>query len=306
MRKEIKEAIENLQQLDLSKYPYYEILMELNNIGLIGLMEVTFNPGKQIYRARLNEGDEHFISKCQLTYKPQQFNKTCQRASTPMHTMFYGSVLPEELECDELNEVRVVPTFEAIPWLRDQTTSGVKNITYSKWTVTKEIKLVAIIQHGNFYDKSSYTRKLMNDYTKFLNENIAIKDDTEAFMSFMSGEFAKEVESEQDYNYLISASFTEEIVKRGYDGVLYPSVRMGGTGFNVSLTPKVADMKLQLNNVVECKAYKSKDQTVLDNNFEASLYPNQTHYELKKVEEPYFSGELVCLKQLGLESVEQL
>jgi len=300
---EVQETIKKLQGLDLSKFPYSEIVAQIANAGVIAQLEISLHPGKSIFRARLNEYDEHFYSKCQLTYKPQQFNKTCQRASTPNMTMFYGSVLPEEIKDDE---TRTVPSYEAIPWLRDKTTSGKRTITYTRWNVTQDIKLIAILQHKNFYDKSSYTRKLMDDFEKFLNQNPDKKDETIAFTTFIASEFAKEVDNSKDYNYLISAAFTESLVKNGYDGVLYPSVRLGGKGFNVALTSKAADMKLQLAVVVECSAYKLFDRTILDNDLQAFLYPNQTFFEFRNVDDEDHVGEEICLKELGVDSIEEL
>jgi len=306
MKKDVQKAIDVLKGLDLSKYPYYKIVTQIANAGMIKHLKIGLHPGKSIFRARLNENDEHFFSKSQLTYKPQQFNKTYQRASTPNMTMFYGSVLPEEIEKGELNAVRVVPTFEAIPWLRDKMTKGKKTITYTKWVVTQDIELIAILQHGNFYDKNSFTRKRMNDFSSFLNQNPERKDETIAFTTFMAGEFAKEVDSSKDYDYLFSAAFTESVVKKGYDGVLYPSVRLDGAGFNVALTPQAADMKIQLAVVMECSAYKLYNNTVLDNELQAILYPNQTHFELTKVNDEDHAGEMICLKELGVDSIENL
>jgi RES domain len=306
MRKEVQEAIDNLKKLDLSKYPYYDITTNIASIGLIGHLEITLHPGKYVYRARVHDNDEHFYSKCQLTYKPQQYNKTCQRASTPNMTMFYGSVLPEEIEKGELDEVRVVPTFEASPWMRDKNSKGIKKITYSKWKVTQEIKVIAIIQHGNFYDKSSYTKKLMDEYEAFLSQSPDQKEETISFMSFMASEFAKEVDGSKDYDYLISAAFTETLVKNGCDGVLYPSVRLGGTGFNVAITPEAADQKLQLDVVMECTAYKLLDKTILDNELIATPYPNQTHFLFVAVEDQYHVGQPNCLKELGVTSPDSL
>ncbi len=306
MRIEVKEAIERLKKLDLSTYPFGEITTQLNNVGVIGYMEVALHPGKNIYRARLNNNDEQFFSKCQLTYKPQQYNKTCQRASTPNFTMFYGSLLPEDLIEGDLNIVRAVPSYEAVPWLRDKNSKGMKRITYTKWTVLEDVKLIALLQHDKFYDKSSYTKKLMDDFNTFLNINKANREETIKFTSFISGEFAKEVDSSQDYNYLISAAFTKIILDKGYDGVLYPSVRLDGKGFNVALTPIATDTKLQLDVVMECTAYKLFEKTVLDNELQAELYPNQTHFEYTKVDDEFHAGQNECLKALGVNSIKEL
>jgi hypothetical protein len=305
MRKEVEEAIEALKRLDLSLFPYNEIITQIAKVGVIGHMAITLHPGKRIFRARLNENGEHFFSKCQLTYKPQQFNNTVQRASTPQNSMFYGSILPEEINEDEIDEVRVTPSYEAIAWLRDKTKKGVKRITYTKWIVTQDIKLIAILQHGNFYDRSSYTRRIMNVYSNHLNQFPDKKEDTIAFMSFMAGEFAKVVDSDKNYNYLISAAFTENIINNGFDGILYPSVRLDGKGFNVALTPLAADTKIFLEMVTECKAYKLFDKTVLDNELRAILYENQTHFTFQK-ELEYHAGELNCLNVLGIKSIEEL
>ncbi len=304
MRAAIEQAINILKGLDLTKYPYNEVRKQISNIGVVGQLRVTFHPGKSIYRARPNSIDEHFYSKCQLTYKPQHFNETYQRASTPNMTMFYGSVLPEELESEELNESRVVPSYEAVPWLRDKSTKGHRKITYSRWFVTQEINLIAIVQHDKYYDNSSYTRRLMKDFKRFLNENADKKDETIAFTTFLANEFAKEVKI--DHEYLISAAFAQSMVEKGYDGVLYPSVKLDGTGFNVALTPQAADSKLQLGLVVECSAYKYYEKTVLDNDYQAILYPSQTNFELLKIENDDYAGIEECLDQLGLKSIDDL
>lgn len=304
MRATTEQAINVLKGLDLTKYPYKEVRKQISNVGVIGHMGITFHLGKSIYRARPNSTDEHFYSKCQLTYKPQQFNKTYQRASTPNMTMFYGSVLPEEFETGELDESRVVPSYEAVSWLRDKATKGHRKITYSIWIVTQDINLIAILQHDKYYDNSSYTRRLMNDFKRFLNDNADKKDETIAFTTFLANQFAKEVKI--DHEYLISAAFTESMVEKGYDGVLYPSVKLGGTGFNVALTPQAADTKLQLGLVVECSAYKYYDKTVLDNDYQAILYPSQSNFELLRIENDDHAGIQECLDQLGLKSINDL
>lgn len=305
MRSEVSDAIESLKRADLSDYPYKEVSNQIKNVGVIGYMVVTLHEGKSIFRARLNGTNEHFFSKCQLTYKPQQYNKTCQRASTPNRTMFYGSFLPDELLDGELDIPRIVTTYEAVPWLRDKTTKGMRAITYSRWILSKDVNLIAILQHKNFYYKSSFTKKLMNEYNNDINGSRNNKEETLAFTTFLANEFAKEVTS-KDYEYLISAVFTESIVDHGFDGVLYPSVRLDGAGFNVAITPQAADTKLNLAVVMECSVYKLFDKTVLDNNLQSVLYQNQTHFDFSPVEIEHSAGLKNCLKALDLETLDDL
>jgi len=95
-------------------------------------------------------------------------------------------------------------------------------------------------------------------------------------------------------------------VQNGFDGVLYPSVRLNGAGFNVAITPQAADTKLQLVLAMECPVYKLNDKTVMDNDFQAELYFNQTHFEYKKVDDEYHAGMEECLKALGVNSLDDL
>lgn len=305
MEADIYKVIENIKKLDLSQYPYSEIVTQIANAGIIGHIVVTLRPGYPIFRARPNGNGEHFFSKCQLTYKPHQLNTSCQRASLPNTTMFYGSILPEIIVAGDLDNTRVAPTFEAVSWLRDKTTKGHGKVTYSRWVATENLNLMAIVQHKDFLDKSSYIRELMGSYDEFLENNIEKKESSMAFTTFLANEFAKEVK-ENDYEYLISAAYSKFAVDNGFDGVLYPSVKMGGAGLNVALTPEAADMKLQLSLVLECSAYKLYDRTVLDNDYQAILYPNQTHFELIKIDGEEHGGVENCLNELGLKSLDEL
>lgn len=305
MTRTIDDIIDDFKKLDLSKYPRQEVQDLISLTGVTGHLAVTFHPNKSIYRVRLNEFGKSYFSKCELTYKPQIFNKTYQRASTPNNSMFYGSILPEIIAAGDLDNARVVPTYEAIPWLRDKTTKGVKKATFTRWIVTQDINLIAILQHGNYYDKSSYTKQLMDDYNKFLDLHPEHKEKTKKLMSFLSNEFAKE-EINHDYDYLISSVFSESLLEHGIDGVLYPSVRLGGAGFNVALTPKAADLKIGLAVVIECSIYKLYDKIVIDNDYQAVLYPNQTHFVLEKVEDEFHAGERNCLNELGVRTIDDL
>ena len=78
---EIEKVIEQFKQLDLSKYPYAEIKDLFNKVGQVGAVIVTFHKGKSVMRARPNGENERFEKKSDLSFKPQRFNKTYQRAS---------------------------------------------------------------------------------------------------------------------------------------------------------------------------------------------------------------------------------
>ena len=91
------EIIEKLETIDLKSYPKDEIIALISKCGKVGAIITTLHHGKRIIRARINDDNKHFKSVSELSYKPQKFNTTYQRASTPQKTMFYGSIVPEIL-----------------------------------------------------------------------------------------------------------------------------------------------------------------------------------------------------------------
>lgn len=305
MSQDINTIINNIKSFDLSKYPHREILEEIKKIGIIGHVCVQLHQGYPIYRARPNYGEERYKSKCELTYKPSHLNKTCQRASLSGASMFYGSILPEKIVEGDLDDARVAPIYEAVPWFRNKTTKGIRKVTFTKWEVTSTLKLIAIVQHESFQNKNSYIRELMGKYDEFLAKNIDRKSDGMVFCNFLAGEFAKEV-FDNDFEYLISATFSKHLLDNGLDGVIYPSVKLQGAGLNIALKPEAADSKLQLKIALECTGYKLRDIAVLDNDYHAILYPNQTHFDYEKIEGEDHGGIEECLEQLGINSIDEL
>jgi hypothetical protein len=305
MRVEISRALAELAKLDLSTYPYKDAKRLIGQLGRFGCIKVTLHEGKTIMRARPNFDAERFTLTSQLSYKPQSLNRTYQRASTPNKTMFYASTIPETVQAGELDNTRIIGAFEALPWLRDKTTKGYQKITYGQWLVKQDINLIAIVQHENFYNESSYTRELAEMFKKYTNAYPNLKDETIAIADFFAREFAK-AETNHDYDYLLSATFTEIVTDKGLDGILYPSVRLGGKGFNVAICPEIADSNLDLLSAGECSIYKLNDHTVVDNETLIKLKPNQTIFNYNLVEPQYHAGEAECLRHLGVKSILEL
>src|SRR5699024_168326 len=110
---------------------------------------------------------------------------------------------------------------------------------------------------------------------------------------FLASEFAKE-KIESDFDYMISAIFTENVIRQGLDGVLYPSVRTAGKGFNIAITPKATE-KLALYVAGECSIYKSKDQVVVGNDAIVELDGKQKEFKLLNKD----NHEQLLLEKIG-------
>jgi len=121
----IQEVIKGLREIDLTMYAEQEIRILLSNIGVMASMSVTFHRGKSLMRARPNENENvRYSKKADFSFKPQEYNKTYQRASTPHQTIFYETAVPEKLNQGELDNMRVIGVAETIPMLRDKEKSG--------------------------------------------------------------------------------------------------------------------------------------------------------------------------------------
>jgi hypothetical protein len=306
MTKEINETIAKIKALDLSTYPIDQINALFKAFGKNITIDYRLHPGKKVIRARPHDNQWPYLTRSSHSFKPQEFNKTYQRASTPNRTMFYGSIIPEDLDEGDLDNERVVVTTEASPWIRTKETCGVRQIAYSRWEVIEDVRLVAVLHHKAFYDASSHTRKIINDFERSLDAYPEIKEVSLMISEYIASEFAKE-EIPSDHHYLISALYAEMITTFGFDGILYPSVRMGGRGFNIAITPEAAKNKIKLVAAGECTIYKKAyGDSVIDNNTIAKIQNENDPFTFLPVEAPYAANEQQCLAQLGLKNIEEL
>ena len=288
-----KEVLDKLSQLDHSKYPYNEIHSLIQKLGKYGFIVTTFRPGQEFIRARVNCNFEVFTKAKDLSYKPAEFNNTYQRASTPKATMFYGALLPQIRTEGRIDNSRMIGCCEVSKLVRDKSIlEGEQTITFGKWVVTKEIHVASIVHQSNYFDGNIYLKQMADDYNKFIkeypqemiNESLMISE-------YFANQFSK-LETHNDYDYMLSAIYAERMTKvkptpeTQIAGVLYPSVRTEGQGFNIALTPYHADNCLKLVAVSECTIYKKGVHIVCDNDKEVALKQDETEFNLEQISDP--------------------
>ncbi|WP_297972873.1 hypothetical protein [uncultured Capnocytophaga sp.] len=299
----IDNLIDSLKNLDLSTYPNKEIRTLLGEIGRFSTLELYFHRGREVMRARVNENEEiRYRKKSDLSYKPQQFNITYQRASTPNRTMFYASCLSENPNDNEIQTMRIPCILESIPEMRDNNSSFFKKISLGIWEVIDDLKLFPIILNESYYKKTFFLKDLVDYYKRsnVLFDQI-LSEKSEKIQLFLANEFAKE-NIENNCDYMISAIFTELMTENKYDGIFYPSVRTGGKGFNIAITPKATE-KLRLIVAGECSVYKYKMETRVGNNAIVRLNGNEEEFDMIDLENSSkIESELV--DQLGFDSIE--
>ena len=292
------EVIKKIENLDLTSYPHTEVKSLLKELGKIGTIITTLHKGKRIIRARINENSKPFKNISELSFKPQEFNTTYQRASTPDNTMFYGSIVPEILGKNEPDTARFTTLLELSDFVRDTETVGMQKITFSVWEVVEDLHLVSLIHHKNFDRPTDLSKQLQQDFLTFIEEYPELKKSSIETTQFIGEQFAKPVAVDKDYDYLISAVYTKLITEFGYDGVLYPSVRLAGEGINIAVSPQNINTKIRFVHSGESTIYKNKMNVFVgndtyaikkeENNLEYIKAPNgvfvSKEYGLKKVE----------------------
>lgn len=294
-----KNPIDKLKKLNLSKYPINEINEIMKEFGKFAVVVTTLHKGKTIIRARPNELNETFKTVSEISYKPEKFNTTFQRASTPNTTMFYGCVVPENIAEGELDDARVTSILEASKLYRQEIESGEEKITFSRWAVTKDIPLIAIVYHKDFINNSSHTNDLHNAYQVFLENNPKETAKSNTVTEYLASEFAKK-ETPHDYDYLISALFTELVISQGFAGVYYPSVRAEGKGFNIAIHPEFVNSNMKAIVSGECTLYKNGKDVVLDNDTIIEISEGKTEFIMQPITDSKIHyGREICIKLLN-------
>ena len=293
------EIINKLKALDLSTNPSQEVRNYIDKLAW-HIVSVKLSSRKTvIMRARQNCKGERFTSKCDLTYPPK-IKSVLNRANLPNESMFYASTWGK----DKFPEPYLSTALESSKWFSDNTTKGIKIITFGIWQVIKDIKLAAIFHPEGDYNSNQNLKTIMTYFNNEISKlSTREQDDTMSIMDFFANQFAKKVLDGHEYEYLLSAIFMKFNIERGVDGVLYPSVQMKGEVLNVAISPEITDSSLELKEVKEFKIYKYLDHRILDREAGTDLYSNQTHFQLSPVQG---WGQEECLRRLGLKSIDEL
>lgn len=293
------EILKRLESLDLKSYPKDEIKELLTGLGKVGVIITSLHDGKRILRARINEDKKQFKSLSELSFKPQEFNTTYQRASTPQSTMFYGSIVPEILGKTEPDTARITTLYELSEFVRAIDTIGTQKITFSVWEVCSDVELLSLVHYKNFQRPTELSKKLQNDYDKFISQYPQFKQSSFEITQFLGEQFAKPVNSIDDYNYMISAIYSEMSIGFGFDGVLYPSVKLAGEGINIAIKPEIIGDKIKFIHAGECTVYKNKKQVFVGNDTYANV-EKDGNLKFEKAPAEVYTSEEFGLKYVGL------
>lgn len=286
----MRDVVKELKTLDYSNCNPEQIIDIIEGCS-IAIVPIIIK-GAYILRARKGRG---FVHQSEMTYRPAKDCKEYQRASLPGNTMFYGVISDDQ---NHQENAQAICACECSSLCKEGTDSiGREIFTLSYWKIKEPLKVFSLITDTTFPNVQD--NKLLNMMRKaflLVHKNSSLEE--KALAHFISDDFSKNVVD--DYEYMFSATLTSEIIAdMGFDGVVYPSVRLSGqAGLNIALKPSVADTKLDFIQVVEQVLYKNKDHSI--NRIENVTPKGQT----TKAQIQFPDG--IILKQLGIISLEDL
>lgn len=230
-----------------------------NILADLTILCVPFYIRKGIYILRGRRGSG-YTKRSQMTYCPAEKCFSMQRATLKGQTMFYAVISDNQ---SHQENARAIVTGECSKLCREGTSSiGRETISLSHWEIVKPLHVVSLINNETFTEVKDniILNQLRDAFTLFHGEQKS-SDEEKEISKFISSEFAKKVNS--DNEYLISATIATDIVKdMGFDGIVYPSVPMGGqAGLNIAITPKAVNRKLKFRRTLEQTLYKNRGQS---------------------------------------------
>lgn len=241
-----KEIIAELEKLDLSTYPYQQV-MDLVNQFTPKIIRLTLPPVYAIERMR---PDGEIFERKEISYKPAVLNKHPQRATLPNQTAFYGTIcgIGEPL----FNNRKIALTEASKLFRKGVAAQGVENYTISRWRTKGPLKLAVFVHEDIFTEAKD--NEMLKQAKLFKAKNTTFIDrplQLDVYEKYVTQKFATPVVN--DYDYIITATIADRLLYASeMDGVLYPSVQCDGCfGMNVAIKPEAADSKLLLEQVHE-------------------------------------------------------
>lgn len=223
----------------------------------IPIVRYTIYPGSSLIRQRINQPGKNFSHVSELSYPP--INVTpMERANLPGHPMFYACTFPSEI-----NKRAPIPRFIALEetssFMRDKTKSGIERATVSRWSVTKQIELIALPYMGTYERACPDLLKIKKEWKEVI-KHCVVPRATLDLVHYMAKEISKDFTKKEQYFKI--ANFVYYLLNinkktKDADGIIYPSVPAQGAGFNVAIKPDVVDSRIEFSKASICHLIKN-------------------------------------------------
>ncbi len=252
--------IDHLKKVDLKLIEVDELLEMLELIPNEFFQKYRIRSGSSIVRVRPNIINAYFFYPCEIAHpsgKKVIERIKMGRANDSKESVFYGCIpLFTETNSDRKNfnniMLQIVSLSETGQIVGSPETPIEMLFTLGHWNLKSDINVIILPHFEPFLKKNEYANQVHKLYLNSLEKNHPeIKEDALKISEFFASEYAKPVERTELFNYKISVAFRKLQNKRGFAGIVYPSVKGSGATFNVVLNPLLVENNtLQLQNVI--------------------------------------------------------
>lgn len=301
----MKTVINSLKSLNLNIDNSIYINQLLDQIPGSFQQVIEIPKGHKILRCRPNLRYERFYTRNSLQYAPINKCNSYQRASIPGESMFYGSIYIFNQNQDIGNELRISTVLECLPWLKSDETKGYQKITFSQWETLEDLRFIVVCNYNNYDKPHSLIAEMKTSFNLQLNSLTDNSEEFREYSSFISDEFSKN-NVDNSLQYQVSAIFSSRICKHGFDGILYPGVKLEGKYLNVAITPINVDKKLKLLIASESFIYKNEKNLFLSNETIGIVNDQRLTFDYSKVERNFRTSENEWLQKIKMSDKSEL
>jgi hypothetical protein len=225
----IENCVSEIRSIDMSNgWAYEQVVHSILKIEKLPIILFKYPKDAFIYRARINNDKNLFQNVSDISSPEKKDVRYYGRANKPRQVLFYGS------------ETRPVSYLEFTSHLSETVPIGDEAmITIGAWQLLKEMQLVLVynpaLPRDNAYNK--YHGQGFDDFISNIPKEL--RKGTTRFFEFIGEEYAK-IADDNDESYYITCAYSNIILgHKSCDGIMYPSVPLGGEGFNVAIKEKI-------------------------------------------------------------------
>lgn len=247
--------ISELELLDLRQISDEELENKIDNyFKLIPYTGATIPVGVELFRARINVGDNPFDKVKDIYIPPTDLITEYGRANRPNEQIFYSASNFKQASFEVIQNLKysIAPDRQVV------------FLTIGIWRVKEELHLTNIINSPVLHSLRQDIVEAFTHNQKLLNNGILKEDIVNAnnlISQFFSDQFTKDkIKSHHDYK--ISAFYVRRLKAMNkliadkhqsakFDGVNYPSVAMKYKGDNQAIFIESATKKLELVNTIQ-------------------------------------------------------
>lgn len=259
----IAELLDAINTADENTEELYKIFRLVDHYD-IPIIRFYLYPGAGLVRQRVNLIGTEFYEVSELSYPPLLCVTKYERANVPYQPMFYACSFPRGYN-DETHPPRVIALQETSSFFKDILASGIERSTVSRWEVVEKIELVALPFLADYNMPNTDIQTIKDEWNNAIG-NSSFNQEGRELVEYMAKEIGKDFSSNVEYfkianfvNYLLNVNDKT----KNTDGIIYPSVPAGGSGFNVAIKPAVVDEKIKFVGAGLCHLLKKGKQSSL-------------------------------------------